>query len=54
MKVDKIQVYQVDLPLKEASYNWANGRKVAVFHSTVVAISTDSGLAGVGEVFIKY
>ena len=50
MKITRIQVYQVDLPLHEGSYQWSGGKSVAVFDSTVVAIETDAGLSGHGEV----
>jgi L-alanine-DL-glutamate epimerase-like enolase superfamily enzyme len=49
MKIIEINVYQVDLPLKEGSYNWANGKSVKVFDSTIVEIITDSGLRGYSE-----
>lgn len=49
MKITAIDVYQVDLPLIEGSYNWSNGNTVSVFDSTVVAVKTDSGLVGYGE-----
>lgn len=49
MKITAIDVYQVDLPLIEGSYNWSGGNTVSVFDSTVVAVRTDSGLAGYGE-----
>lgn len=50
MKINKISVYQVDLPLYEGSYNWSGGKSVAVFDSTVVAVETDEGITGYGEV----
>ncbi|MBS1270096.1 MAG: Cis-3-hydroxy-L-proline dehydratase [Gammaproteobacteria bacterium] len=50
MKIRSITVYQVDLPLKEGRYSWADGKYVEVFDSTVVAIDTDEGVSGVGEV----
>jgi L-alanine-DL-glutamate epimerase-like enolase superfamily enzyme len=50
MKIRAIRAYQVDLPLHEGSYNWSGGNSVAVFDSTVVAVETDSGLTGWGEV----
>lgn len=50
MKIQAIQVYQVDLPLHEGSYAWAGGKTVEVFDSTVVAIHTDTGITGYGEV----
>jgi len=50
MKISKISVFQVDLPLHEGSYNWAGGKSVQVFDSTVVRIETDDGITGHGEV----
>jgi cis-L-3-hydroxyproline dehydratase len=49
MKITGIQVYQVDLPLKEGRYSWSNGNFVEVFDSTIVAIETDAGLVGYAE-----
>jgi len=50
MKIKRISVFQVDLPLHEGSYNWSGGKSVQVFDSTVVRIETDEGLTGHGEV----
>ena len=50
MKISKISVFQVDLPLHEGSYNWAGGKSVKVFDSTVVRVETDEGIIGHGEV----
>ncbi|MBM4193008.1 MAG: mandelate racemase [Gemmatimonadetes bacterium] len=50
MKITGIRMYQVDLPLHEGSYKWSGGNSVSVFDSTVVAVDTDSGLTGWGEV----
>ena len=50
MKITGIKVYQVDLPLHEGAYNWSGGKSVEVFDSTVVAVETDTGLTGHGEV----
>lgn len=50
MKITAIKVYQVDLPLKEGRYAWADGKYVDVFDSTVVRIDTDEGMEGCGEV----
>ncbi len=50
MKITHIEVYQVDLPLKEGRYSWSGGKSVDVFDSTVVCIRTDEGLKGWGEV----
>ncbi|MEL6206626.1 MAG: cis-3-hydroxy-L-proline dehydratase [Pseudomonadota bacterium] len=50
MKIAAIRTYQIDLPLKEGRYAWADGKYVDVFDSTVVEIVTDEGLSGFGEV----
>ncbi len=50
MKITRIAVYQVDLPLHEGSYKWSGGKSVDVFDSTVVRIETDEGITGHGEV----
>ena len=50
MKIKRISVYQVDLPLVEGRYSWSGGKSVDVFDSTVVRVETDSGLSGWGEV----
>jgi L-alanine-DL-glutamate epimerase-like enolase superfamily enzyme len=50
MKITRIAAYQIDLPLNEGSYKWADGKSVEVFDSTVVAIETDAGITGYGEV----
>ncbi|SPE43356.1 Mandelate racemase/muconate lactonizing protein [Candidatus Sulfopaludibacter sp. SbA3] len=48
--IRRIDVYRVELPLHEGSYKWSGGNSVAVFDSTVVAIHTDAGITGYGEV----
>ncbi len=50
MKITKIDTYRVELPLVEGSYKWSGGNSVSVFDSTVVAISTDAGITGFGEI----
>ncbi len=50
MRITGIRMYQVDLPLHEGSYNWSGGNSVSVFDATVVAIDTDAGITGWGEV----
>jgi len=50
VKITAINVYQVDLPLHEGRYAWADGKYVDVFDSTVVEIETDDGTRGYGEV----
>ena len=49
MKIAKIEVYQADLPLVDGSYAWADGKSVDKYDSTVVIITTDTGLQGCGE-----
>ncbi len=50
MHIKAIRAYQIDLPLHEGSYKWSGGNAVTVFDSTVVAVHTDSGLTGWGEI----
>jgi L-alanine-DL-glutamate epimerase-like enolase superfamily enzyme len=50
MKIRAIRAWQVDLPLHEGSYKWSGGNAVSVFDSTVVAVETDTGMTGWGEV----
>src|SRR5438552_16438064 len=50
MKITRILAYRVDLPLHEGSYRWSGGKSVSVFDSTVVAVETDAGITGYGEV----
>ncbi len=50
MKITRVLVYQVDLPLHEGTYKWSGGKSVDVFDSTVVCIETDEGVKGYGEV----
>ena len=49
-KITKIEAFRVDLPLLEGSYKWSGGNFVEVFDSTVVAVHTDLGVTGHGEV----
>ncbi len=50
MKIAGITAYSVQLPLHEGRYNWSGGKSVSVFDSTVVAVRTDDGITGWGEV----
>ena len=50
MHITRIRAYRVELPLHEGSYKWSGGNSVTVFDSTVVAVDTDAGLTGWGEV----
>ena len=49
MKINRVSIYQVDLPMREGSYSWA-GQTFKAFDSTVVAVETDAGITGYGEV----
>jgi cis-L-3-hydroxyproline dehydratase len=50
MKIIAIRAYQIDLPLHEGSYKWSGGNTVTTFDSTVVAVETNQGITGWGEV----
>lgn len=50
MQIARIFAYQVDLPLIETNYQWAQGKSVQVFDSTIVGVETKCGLVGYGEV----
>jgi L-alanine-DL-glutamate epimerase-like enolase superfamily enzyme len=50
MQLTGIRVFQVDLPLREGRYAWSGGKSVDVFDSTLVALDTNEGLTGWGEV----
>ena len=50
MKITAVNVFQVDLPLREGRYRWSGGKSVTVFDSTVVEVVTDAGISGWGEV----
>jgi L-alanine-DL-glutamate epimerase-like enolase superfamily enzyme len=50
MRITRVSAWQVDLPLHEGSYKWSGGKSVTVFDSTVVAVETDAGITGFGEV----
>ncbi len=48
MKITRIAVHQVDLPVAGGEYAWAD-QAHAAFDSTVVIVETDEGVTGVGE-----
>ena len=50
LAITKIEAFQVDLPLHEGTYKYAGGKSVEVFDSTVVAVHTDAGVVGYGEI----
>lgn len=49
MKIQRIALYGVSLPMKEGAYSWSN-QSFSAFDSTVVEITTDTGLKGYGEI----
>src|ERR1700678_3949752 len=50
MRIIGICAYRVELRLYEGRYKWSGGNSVEVFDSTVVAIETDAGITGYGEI----
>ena len=50
MKISRIKAWKVDLPLHEGSYKWSGGKSVDVFDSTVIAVESECGQVGYGEV----
>jgi L-alanine-DL-glutamate epimerase-like enolase superfamily enzyme len=50
VKITRLTCSRVELPLHEGSYKWSGGKAVSVFDSTVVAVETDAGVTGYGEV----
>jgi L-alanine-DL-glutamate epimerase-like enolase superfamily enzyme len=50
MKIAKIEVFQVDYKLLDQEYAWSRGQSVSSFVSTVIRITTDTGLSGYAEV----
>lgn len=49
IKITKVEVYKVGLPLHEGSYKWSGGNSISEFDATVVKISTNAGVDGWGE-----
>lgn len=49
LKISKISVYSVKLPLHELSYKWSGGNSVEAFDATVVRVETNEGVVGHGE-----
>lgn len=50
MKITRISVWKIELPLHEGSYKWSSGRSVEVFDSTLVRVESEDGCIGFGEV----
>ena len=49
MKIVELNIYQVELPMKEGAYSWSN-QSFKSFDSTVVEIKTNEGISGYGEI----
>ena len=49
MQISEIRIYQVDLPLAEGRYAFADGKFVETLDSTLVEIVADDGRIGLGE-----
>ena len=49
MRIDQIDVYQVDLPYSGGTYQLSGGRTYTSFDATFVRVTTDSGIEGWGE-----
>ena len=49
MKIVGLNIYQVELPMKEGAYSWSN-QSFKSFDSTVVEIKTNEGILGYGEI----
>lgn len=49
MKITRISVYRIVMPLKFGGYTWAKGKTLVEADSTVVRLDTDDGLTGWGE-----
>ena len=50
IRIKSIEVFKIDLPLKEGNYSWSHGNSVNSFDSTIVKINTNIGISGLGEV----
>lgn len=50
MRIESIAVYTADLPYAGKAYAFAGGRSHTAFTTTVIVLSTDTGLMGYGEV----
>ncbi len=49
MKISRIEVYQVDLPVQGRVYRLSGGREYLSYDATIVCITTDCGMTGWGE-----
>ena len=49
MKITRLSVFQVDVPVSDGGYQFSKGKRVELVDSTVVRIDTDEGISGWGE-----
>lgn len=49
MKIAQIEVFQVDLPYAQGTYQLSGGREYTSFDATIVRVLTDCGIEGWGE-----
>ena len=49
MKIESVEVFQVDLPYSGGVYALSSGRTFETFDATIVRVTTDTGLEGWGE-----
>ncbi|KAK2590177.1 hypothetical protein QQS21_012141 [Conoideocrella luteorostrata] len=49
LKIEKIDVFQVDLPYSGGVYLLSGGREYRIFDATIVRITADNGIEGWGE-----
>ena len=54
MRITRLSVYQVDLPVPGEPYYLSGGREYRTFDSTLVALETDTGLTGWGEALTRF
>ena len=49
MRIGRIEIYQVDLPVKGGVYRLSGGREYISYDATIVRVITDCGFEGWGE-----
>jgi len=50
MKINQIDLYQLNYKLIDDKYSWSRGNFVETFLTNIVKVSTDEGISGYGEV----
>ncbi|WP_314196305.1 hypothetical protein [uncultured Arthrobacter sp.] len=49
MKIERIELFQVDLPYSRGTYHLSGGRIYESFDASIVKVTTDDGTTGWGE-----